>query len=96
MPDTPENHWRWSSTEDRLEFRSLKNRSREADRRAELMIGVAVIDRIISIIDAVRATRKHNRQMRTDFSAQSQPSYRVSFNPFSSSRQVSLTVYTGF
>ncbi|MBD3256921.1 hypothetical protein GF377_00715 [candidate division GN15 bacterium] len=96
LRDTPENHWRWASDAERFEFRHLKNRSREADRRAEFMIGVAVVDRIISVIDAVRASRKHNRQMPTEFSDNGGLQYKFSVDPFSSSRQFSLTFYPGF
>jgi hypothetical protein len=57
LEDTPENHWRWQSLEDRMAYRNLKNRSREAYRRADFMIGVMVLSRIISIIDAVHDAR---------------------------------------
>lgn len=96
LRDTPENHWSWESDAARLQFRSLKNSSREASRRANFMIGVAVVDRIVSMIDAARATRKHNRQMRSEFSKGPSVQYKFSVHPLSESRQVSLTVYPGF
>ena len=57
LQDTPENHWRWQSTADRMAYRDLKNSSREAYRRADFMIGVMVLSRIVSIIDAVHDAR---------------------------------------
>ena len=96
LDDTPENHWVWQSDAERQSFRDLKNRSREANRRAEFMIGVAVVDRIISVIDAVRATRKHNRQMHSEFTSNDKTSYKFAVHPFSDTRQISLTVYPSF
>ena len=96
LTDTPENHWVWQSDAERQAFRDLKNRSREADRRADFMIGVAVVDRIISVIDAVRATRKHNRQMPSEFSSDNGLHYKFAVHPFSSTRQFSFTVYPNF
>lgn len=96
LMDTPENHWSWDSEDSRREYRHLKNRSREASRRAEFMIGVAVVDRIISIIDAVRATRKHNRQMPSEFSQDHSIQYKFGVHPYSTTRQFSFTVYPGF
>ncbi len=92
--DTPENHWEWQSYEDRKAFREIKNRSREADRRADFMIGVAVVDRIISIIDAVRDARRDSRRLDPEFSGSEGTSFRFSVNPFKSGRQVSLTLYS--
>ena len=58
LEDTPENHWRWQSLDDRMAYRDLKNRSREAYRRADFMIGVMILSRIVSIIDAVHDARQ--------------------------------------
>lgn len=96
LPDTPENHWQWKSEADRYNFRDLKNRSREADRRAEFMIGIAVVDRLISIIDAVRGARRANNELKTDFASSDKPAYKISVNPFNSRNQFKLTIYPGF
>jgi hypothetical protein len=95
LPDTPENHWRWESQEDRLDYRQLKNRSREADRRADFMIGVAVVTRLISIVDAIRDAGRVNREIDT-FSEENNKTFKFSVNPFQSRNQIQLTMLTGF
>lgn len=94
--DTPENHWRWKSEAEQYQFRDLKNRSREADRRADFMIGVAIVDRVIAVIDAVRGARRANNRLGGSFSGEEQPTYKFSVNPFSSRNQIKLTLYPGF
>lgn len=96
LQDTPENHWEWQTQEERWTFRDLRNRSREAYRRSDFMIGVAVIDRVISIIDAVRSTGRINRRIKGgDFSA-ADGTFQFSVDPLSSSRQLCLRFYPGF
>jgi hypothetical protein len=91
-PDIPKYHWQWQSTQDQRTYRDLKNRSREAYRRADFMILIAVVDRVISVIDAVWGVRRANRRL-SSASPKKRPDVQFSINPFSSSRQVSLTIY---
>jgi len=95
LPDTPENHWQWKSEAERHDFRDLKNRSREADRRAEFMIGIAIVDRVISVIDAVRGARRVNNRLKGSFGTSDNPTYKFSVNPFSTRNQFKLTIFTG-
>lgn len=95
LPDIPENHWLWQTEAERYNFRDLKNRSREADRRAEFMIGVAIIDRVISVIDAVRGARRANNRLKGSFASSDKPAYKFSVNPLSPRSQIRLTIYTG-
>ena len=95
LPDIPEYHWEWQSDDDQRTFRDLKNASRESYRRADFMIGVAIVDRIISIIDAVRAASRSQRVISTGFSDDGRKSLDFSLDPFSRNRQVSLTLYPG-
>lgn len=97
LVDSPENHWRWQSFEDRETYRHLKNRAGEADRRAEFMIGVAIVSRIVSTIDAIRDARKINKQIKEDsFSRREKPEVKLSIRPFSNTAQVRLTLLTNF
>lgn len=57
-PDDPNLYWRWESETYKDTFRSLKNRSREAYRRSNFMIGAAVLNRVASAIDAIILARK--------------------------------------
>jgi hypothetical protein len=96
LPDTPENHWEWQSPEMRQGFRDLRNRSKEAYRRSDFMVGLAVINRVIAIIDAVRTVGRVNRAIGGDqFGENRGRSLKLSVNPFSTHRQVSLTLFTG-
>ena len=95
--DTPENHWEWPTAEERHAFRTLKNRSRESYRRADFMIGVAIVDRVISIIDAVREVSRHNRRLGSGLT-NTEPERKLKFavDPLRDTRQISLTLYPGF
>jgi hypothetical protein len=91
--DTPENHWRWQSETDQSAYRQLKNRWREAGRRAELALVLAVVNRLASAIDAVRDARKSNRSLDTEFSDNKRPAVEVAINPLSNRNQVRVAVY---
>lgn len=97
LQDTPANHWRWQSLEEKETYRHLKNRSREADRRADFMLGVAVLDRIVAVIDAIRSGRQHNKRVeQSTFSQTERPYFKLRITPFSSGQQVKLTFYADF
>ncbi len=92
--DTPDNHWRWQSTADQLSYRSIKNQSREAYRRANFMIGVAIVSRVISVVDAILATHKYNRGVETSFTQLDRKPVEFHLDPMSSTSQVSLLIHT--
>jgi len=96
FPDVPEYHWQWQSTEERLAFRDIKNRSRDAFERAEIMLGLAVVDRMVSVIDSIRDALRSKRRIRTTEPAGSGPKFEFSIDPFSSRRQLSFAIYPGF
>jgi hypothetical protein len=94
--DTPDNHWRWQSTADQMNYRTIKNQSREAYRRAKFMIGIAVISRIVSIVDAVLLTRRANQADESVFSERDVKPYEFRVDPLSSNKQVCLVIHTGW
>ena len=97
LPDTPEYHWEWKSDQERQTYRDLRNGSLEAFRRSDFMIGVAIMDRVISVIDAVRSARRINRRIDMELSGMEPDRWlKLSVDPFSSRRQVCLTFYPGF
>jgi hypothetical protein len=96
LADTPDNHWRWQTESDRRDYRDIKNRSRESYRRSEFMIGVAVLNRIVSVIDAVRDASRDNRRIDPGFSVDEERSVRLTIDPLSMRRQVCLTFYPSF
>jgi hypothetical protein len=97
LEDNASNHWRWQSESDRSIYRHLKNQSREAYRRSDFMIGLAVLNRVISIIDVVRDSKRSRHKIDTpEFSADDKIRYRFEIDPLSYFKQVSLTLYTPF
>ena len=94
--DTPANHWEWQNQGDRRTYRDLRNSSKEAYRRSDFMIAAAVVDRIISIIGAVRSASHMGRSIESeDFSAQPGSRFKFEVDPLAS-RQICLTLYPGF
>jgi TM2 domain-containing membrane protein YozV len=97
LEDNASNHWRWQSESDMRIYRHLKNQSREAYRRSDFMIGLAVLNRVISIIDVVRDAKRSRRKIDTsEFSANDKIRYRFEIDPLSHYKQVSFTLYTPF
>lgn len=94
LQDTPENHWRWQSDKDRAIYRHIKNRSKEAYRRAGFMVGVAVVSRVVSIIDAIRDVKRSNNRLEHEFSDASPVGIEI--NPLSPTRQIVVTFKTPF
>lgn len=62
FPSTPEFYWNWDSDESRSVYRDLRNQSKNAYRRSLLVLGAAVVNRILSGIDAYRSAGSYNRQ----------------------------------
>jgi TM2 domain-containing membrane protein YozV len=54
-------NWEWDNEESRERFRQLRNDSKSANRRAIFMLGAAVVNRIVSAIDAYIAIRSFNQ-----------------------------------
>ena len=94
LEDNADNHWRWQSDDDQAAYRHLKNQSREAYRRANFMIGLAVVNRIMSVIDAVRDARRSRSLIDQDFTAA--PRYKFEIDPLSRRDQVRFTLFTNF
>ena len=94
--DNSEYHWAWADPTDRATYRSLKNRSREASRRRDFMIGLAVVNRIVSIIDAVRDAGRSLRKIDGSFSQATGIQYRVDINPLDNDRPIAVTLYRKF
>ncbi|UCC80145.1 MAG: hypothetical protein JSW64_01945 [Candidatus Zixiibacteriota bacterium] len=61
-PDTPEYYWNWDSDESRFHYRKLRNDSKTAYRRSLLFLGAALVNRVLSGIDAYRSAGSYNRR----------------------------------
>lgn len=96
LDDTPENHWYWTDTLAQANYRNMKNSAREAKRRSEFAIGVAVVSRLVSIIDAVRDARRQQRRIDDEFTDTKTPHLQLALDPLNETGQVKLTLFTGF
>ena len=96
LEDTPENHWLWESEADQDVYREIKNSSREAYRRSDFMIGVAIVNRLISIIDAVRDAKRAGRRLDNSFPQETNNGFSIDIDPLDPRRQLTVTVFTPF
>jgi hypothetical protein len=55
-------NWEWESRDSRLRYRDLKNRSKDASRRALYLVGLSIVNRIVSVVDAMKTVRAYNRK----------------------------------
>jgi hypothetical protein len=96
LADTPENHWEWQTPAYREAWRDIRNRSKEAYRRADFMIGVAIVNRVISVIDAIRSAGRMDRRIDdAGFSLNQQGTVRLALDPLADGPQISLKLYPG-
>lgn len=61
-------NWEWDSRRSRDYYRDLKNRSKNASRNALYIVGLSVLNRIISVVDAMKTVRTYNRKKSLEFS----------------------------
>ncbi|MEW6050567.1 MAG: hypothetical protein AB1644_05840 [Candidatus Zixiibacteriota bacterium] len=94
--DSPENHWRWQNLEDQAAYRAIKNRSREAYRRSDFMIGAMIVNRLVSVIDVFQILIRSKRGFEESGSMESSNRLRVQLDPGSTTRQVVVTVPAPF
>ena len=96
-PNTPEYHWQWTSIDDQQAYRDLKNSMRSADKKSDFVITLLIVNRIVSVIDAVRDAVRFNRNSE-DYFGESKKKSKVKFaiNPFSKTNQIKLTIAAPF
>jgi len=61
-------NWEWESKDSRLYYRDIKNRSKDASRKAIYMVGLSIVNRILSVVDAMKTVRTYNRKKSFEFS----------------------------
>ncbi len=96
IPDTPANHWDWQSTEDRVTYTILRRDARSAYKRADWMIVLAVVNRVVSVVDAVRGARRSQQTTDDSFPVFGGVKYRLEIDPMARTRQIQLTLFPGF
>ncbi len=55
--------WKWDNSASREKYTDLKDASRRAHRRAVNLIGVAILNRLVSAVDALQTARTFNEKM---------------------------------
>ena len=98
LVDNESNHWRWRDPADKATYRELKNGSREAFRRRDFTIGLMILNRIVSIIDAVRDARQTRKLFGATPAADYQQrfGYRLDVDPLSANRKVQVSLFARF
>lgn len=61
-------NWEWDSPKSKSYYRDLKNRSKTAYRRAVYVVGLSLINRVVSVIDAMKTVRSYNRKKSLEIS----------------------------
>jgi hypothetical protein len=61
-------YWAWDSRESRSHYRDLKNRSKDASRKALYVVGLSLVNRIVSVVDAMKTVRSYNRRKSLELS----------------------------
>ncbi len=65
-PDDPEWDWQWESEQAMAHYRDIRNQSNEAESRAKLSLGAALLNRLVAAADAWRTARAINREARME------------------------------
>lgn len=79
--NTQTHYWKWSGTDQRREFRELWSSSETAYNNVRFAVGALILNRVISVISAVRSVSRYNANL------ENQQSWNVSFDV---SNQVNL------
>jgi len=66
LPETQDTYWQWDSLESRRSYRDLRNAADAAGRNATFMIYVAVLNRVVSAVDAFRVVHKNNARAKDE------------------------------
>lgn len=92
-PNNSQNDWFWESADSRQVYRTMRNDSEVAYRKATFMLGVALANRIIAGIDAFRLAQKEsNRFKDDDFLTRHNIEFDIKAKPFSSNPEFGLII----
>lgn len=72
--DETSDYWKWAGQEERSEYRSMWKSSEYANNSTRFIIGALVLNRIASIINAIRLVNAHNNNLKKELG------WEVSFN----------------
>jgi hypothetical protein len=90
--DTTEFYWNWQGADERENYRELKNSFRSAFKNSETVIGLAILNRLISIVDAVRDVKSYNRKLNDPF-YKTTNRIKLEIDPLSEINQITIKWY---
>lgn len=93
-PNNNEYHWQWQSEEAMATFKEIKNKRGQLTQRSKFMLGLAVVNRVISVIDTAISTRRLKKSTTGEFADQNSGYLKFTIDPASLNRQVALTWHT--
>lgn len=93
-PDNEEFHWQWQTQEELDNFKSLVDKQGQLIQSSKFMVGLAVVNRLVSIIDTAISTRHMRGGSAEEFSEAPSSHFEFAVNPYSLSEQVTLTWHT--
>ncbi|MEA2031847.1 MAG: DUF5683 domain-containing protein [candidate division Zixibacteria bacterium] len=96
LPDNKSNHWCWQSLEDKATYRELREDYRGAYRRSKWVMLVALFDRVVAVVDAVRDARREEQADDGFYLSVAGKPLKVNVNPLADRSQIGITVYPGF
>jgi len=90
-PNEPQYDWFWESSAMRQQYRTIRNDSEVAYRKATFMLGMALLNRIIAGIDAYRLAQKESSRIKDD-SFLSRHNIEIDFkaDPFGSNPDIGI------
>lgn len=88
--------WYWESDDHRVNFRSMKNSSETAFRNASFMVALALINRLLSGIDAYRLAKKNASEIEDDFFSKNNIDIDFSASPFGKNPRFKFAVKRNF
>ena len=67
-------YWKWSGQDARREYRSMWKSSETADNSTRFIVGALILNRVASVINAIRLVNKYNKNLKAELG------WDVSFN----------------
>jgi len=72
--DSETHYWKWSNQEQRSEYREMWKSSETAYNNTRFIVGALILNRIASVINAIRLVNAHNKNLKKELG------WEVSFN----------------
>lgn len=66
MYNSPDQAWSWPSNIDRKNYRTMWSSSEQAHNNLRFVVGALILNRIISVINAVRLVAAHNKNIKSE------------------------------